>query len=214
MKKWIIVCAIILAVIAIAGGGAYFAYRQHLDNQIIEGAYPSIKNTSLRVSNAIKLMDSRHVTYKEAFEKIDADVAEIDKKLLDVQTASTASTEKWMTAIVGYLRSSQELLRAQSAMFRKQMLASSAVNWAERRFRAPVDSSNSFEQSYNLKARDEAMKDASNALAELRAAGQSVDVALTKLMQSRDTLSSFVPADTLIDTGLIDTARKAVKSTQ
>ena len=50
--------------------------------------------------------------FKELFEKLESDVAEIDKRILDVQTTATPKNKEITDPVLAYMNSSQELLRA------------------------------------------------------------------------------------------------------
>ena len=197
-------------VIALGVGGGYFAYQKHIDNQIIEGAYPAVKNTSLRVTNAMKLVEASNITYKELFERIEADIAEIDKRILDIQTASSPSTEKWMNSMAAYLRSAQELLRAEKSTFRKQMMVSSALDHQKRTFERLRNSSKPYEMKYLLEAASDARTDTEKKVVEARTAANDWVNRIDAFMQARDEIATFVPADSLVDSVVLANTRKVV----
>ena len=209
MKKWLILAAVCVAALVAPAG--YLVYSHLRDNKVIEGAYPSVKNTSLRVTNSLQLIESHNVTYKELFEKIDSEVAELDKRLLEVQSASTPSTEKWMHALADYIRASQEALRAEEGMARQKMMAHSAVEFADRQTERLYAERNPYGVKYLQSAAEEAVTDATNKLKEAKKAARAWDVALGKLAQARDIITPFVPADALVDPALIETYRKMAK---
>jgi hypothetical protein len=204
--------AALLIVILFATWGGYIGYRHHVDNQAIDAAVPAVKNTSLRVANALKLFTQpSNATYKELFDKADADVAELDKKHLDVQTAATPSTEKWMSAIGAYLVASQDVLRAEAGMYRKKLLAESAFEQSQQAARRYAQASSIYETRFLVASRDESLAEERKRVGEFQDATKTMNAALTKLSEARDSLTTFVPGDALIDPALLEEARKRVK---
>lgn len=88
----------------------------------------------MRVTNAIQYETEKdtNITYKELFEKLEADIAKIDERLLEVQTLSSLDTKSVTDPTVMYLKTSQEYLRALLSTYRKQLALQSARTLTEK----------------------------------------------------------------------------------
>jgi ABC-type transporter Mla subunit MlaD len=113
---------VVAIVVLILGGAGYIAYGKHKQTLFIESLTPHVKNASLRVVNSVRFdADGSNMTFKEIFEKLEADIAEIDKRLLDVQSLSSAATSSFTDPTIEYLRATQDYLRALLQKFRKKL---------------------------------------------------------------------------------------------
>ena len=93
IKKLAISILVVLILVA-----AYFAYIKYQDHKFIDLVVPHVKNTSLRLANVLRyetksgeMKTTANITYNELFEKIESDIIEVDKKILEIQTITTAS---------------------------------------------------------------------------------------------------------------------------
>src|SRR5438309_1632317 len=118
--------------IIVFGGAGYFVYDRYSERQLSESFRPAIKNASLRVFNALDLEAEGKITYKELFERIDEDVKEIEKKVLDIQAVATARNMAISRPVIEYLKRCQETLRAQSMMHRKVLAVDGSLEWSRR----------------------------------------------------------------------------------
>jgi len=117
MKRKIILVGLVMVALA----GVYFSVQWYKQSQLIKAITPHVKNVSLRTTNSLNydINDNTNITYKELLEKIDADISEADKRILEVQTLTTSLKQANTDIVISYLRGCQELLRAQSAKYRK-----------------------------------------------------------------------------------------------
>lgn len=192
MKRTVIIIFFIALIVL----GAFFGYRWHQQNTIIETLIPHIKNASLRTSNAINLetSESSKVTYKEWFEKLEADISDIDKRLLDVQTMSTPAIKTKNDTIVSYLKACQELLRTLLLKARKQLQMTSTFKWAE----------NSITQYYNRSSAEQAIKEFQKTQKEFEESKSDIITSAKKLGEARTQVASVVSKENLIDTAELD----------
>lgn len=200
----------ILALVFVLTGAGFFGYRTYNDRQLIQSAIPSIKNTALRVSNALNSMtdDKSGLTYKEMFDKVNADLAEIDKRLLDIQTSTTPSTKERLDEFAKYLKLAQEVLRAESNYFRKQLATENALEWARKAADRIVESSSRYELTYTSKAADDALSDARKKLVEMESAALVMNNALSAFEAFQHTIAPHVGTDTLVESQVLDRAEK------
>ena len=122
-KKLIIVLAAIVALVA--GYIGFLNYEQH---KFMESIIPLVKNVSLRLANAARYETEKDtgITYKELFEKLESDVSEIDKRILEIQTIASPNNKEVTDPVLGYLNGSQKLIRALSLKYRNQLALNSA----------------------------------------------------------------------------------------
>jgi cytochrome c len=199
-----IIAAVVLVVMVIAGYVGLNIYRDH---QYMEAVTPHIKNISLRVTNAALIeTETSKVTYKEVFERLDGDVAEVEKRILEVQTISTADTKGQADLIINYLKASQEFLRALVSKFRKQLAASSAIEWAKQRDDDFWNDSGY--SSYALKAASKARDERLKAIDEYQKAAYDVAETLARLGDARGKLALMAASDALVSDGVIDELKK------
>ena len=210
VKRVIVASAALITVVAVAVAG-YYAYGRYTDGKLIDAQVPAVKNTSLRLANTLNLANSGKVTYRELFDKIDKDASEIEQKRMDVQTAATPSTARWMSAIGAYLLASQEALRAESIFVRKQLTVTTAIGNITDAQRRYSQADNPYAVKTYRDAWDDAIRRAREDVTELHTAGSDFDAALRKLEEARQTITTFVPADALVDPGLIASSRQATQ---
>lgn len=197
MKRMVIVIACVVAVV-VAGG--YLGYRWHQQSQLVKAITPHVKNVSLRTSNALTFETGTEskITYKELFERLESHITEIDNKLLEVQTVSTPATKTRADVSISYVRGCQELLRAQLSKYRKQLILSSSIDWANKSMEL-YRGAGTYTFDYARKHSDEAIKDMKKAGQEYEEAESDLIKTIKKLVETRKNVSSFLPADILVD---------------
>lgn len=189
-----------LAVIAIALVAiAYISYGEYQKGKLTDALIPHVKNASLRVANSARYetdADTK-ITFKELFERLEADIAEIDKLLIEVQTISSPKTAPISDPVVAYLKTSQEYLRAMLQKSRKTLAFSNAIEWTEKSLEDLKEASG-YGFDFAKRSADQAMKELGKAEDEVRAAVPELRVATEKLKAARSTLVATFPADALI----------------
>ena len=90
MKKPIIITMIVVFISV----GGYFGFRQYEQHKFIESILPPVKNSSLHLMNVVRyeIDDGTNISFKELFDKLEANIAEIDKRIIEVQTIATPAT--------------------------------------------------------------------------------------------------------------------------
>ena len=93
-----------LTVLVFLGGLGYLARtlqaaKSHRVDQ------PTIKNTSLRLANGFiyETTDKSPITFKELFDKLEVDIGEIDKRILEVQTIAAPGQKSIADSTVEYM---------------------------------------------------------------------------------------------------------------
>jgi len=194
MKKYIAVAAAIILV-----GIAYLSYVQYEKSRLIDLITPHLKNISLRVANATRYETEAgtNITFKELFEKVEADIAEVDKRLIEIQTIASPKTAKLTDPVITYLKISQEYLRALLQKYRMTMKANSAMHWSDK---AIDDLRNSSGYGFDF-----AKRSAEKALEELKDAGKEYEdskvglrAATLKLKETRAAIATILPEESLI----------------
>lgn len=198
MKK--IIGIVLLLACALA---AYFGYVKYSEHKLIESLAPHIKNTSLRVANALAYEnDSANMTFIELFSKIESDIAEIDKRLLEVQTIASPANKAKTDAVIDYLKSGQGLLRSLLGIYQKELAIITGTKVGET-IRKAYENSNSYTVEYAKNAYEEAEENLRKAYAEKKEA-RTVFLASLKIMdKSRVKMSAFMPAEKLLDSTVL-----------
>ena len=204
MKK--VLTAVVVFAVAIAGYFGYSTYEQH---KFVESIRPHVKNVSLRLTNASRYEteDGTKITFKELFEKLESDIAEIDKRILDVQTIATPANKDATDPVTDYMKGNQELLRALLTKYRKQLAVSTASDWVDRSL-DELRSSNHYGFEYAKKATDKAIKELDKAIEESGKATADVVVTVTNLKDALARVTVVAPSDTLIDLTILDAIAK------
>jgi hypothetical protein len=197
----LLIAAGILAVVGIA----YIVYSNYQHAQFVAALVPHIKNSSLRVANSARFEaeGGSNITYKELFEKLQTDTAEIDKRLLEVQTLSSPATQTITDPTVAYLKASQEYLRALLSKYRKKLTLDSARDQFNDSVNGPLASS-SFGSDLDKRLSDQAQKKLQKAKEEYTDSRRDVLATATKLKESRDRVNALFPVDALVPAGPLD----------
>lgn len=207
MKKVLILIAVV-----VLGVGGYFGYEKVGSHKFVETLTPHVKNVSLRTTNAIgyETESDKQITFKELFEKLEADIQEIDKRLLEVQSVSTAKTAAVTDPTVSYLKTNQLFLRAMLQQYRKQLEFSSKMKWARKKV-DDLKSVDHYGYKYAQTAFKEALSEMNEAEKEYKEAQVELNEAVIKLKTAREPLATVFPGDALIDAKKLEEASKILK---
>jgi len=164
---------------------------------------PPIKNASLRLANVSRYetgADSK-VTWKELFERIESDVGEIEKGILEVQMITPPKKDATKEPAIEYLRGVQDLLRALNIKFRRSLALSSA---SEEMDKERLQGSGSLEHHVNLLEKEQ------KAEAELFSSVSGVASSVKALKGALARLAAVArfPSDVLIDPAILDAVGK------
>lgn len=200
MKK-IIAAAVIASVLGIGG---YFAYQQHLQTAFKESVIPHLKNASIRVTNSSALeVKPTNITFKEVFERLDADVTEIDKRLIEVQSLSSSKTAKLADPAIEYLRAAQEFSRALSMKDRKTLAVSNSMDSFKDAV-SDMGTASRYSYEYAIKRADKAKADVSKAMDDSASAVKGLVKSATQLKAARDIAAAHFPEDALVANKQLD----------
>ena len=189
--------ASILAVVLSVG--AYFGYQHYEAYQLIVAITPHVKNASIRVQNSTRFetdSDSK-ATFKEVFERLEADIAEIEKHLIEVQTLTNPKTVSIAEPSVNYLKDSQEYLRALLKKARSILKLSSASDRTTEAI-ADIRLSSKYELDYAKRRADKALEEMKEAEIEVRDSRQELAAAARKLLLSGEALQGALAKDALV----------------
>lgn len=207
MKRLIVIT--VVAVIAVAGYRGYTKYRRA---RFVESLVPHVKNASLRITNSARdaTEDDSKITFKELFEKLESNINEIDKRLLDVQTLSSSTTKKVTEPTVHYLNTSQVFCRSLLAMYRKRLAASIADDLVKKRLADQISAIGSSAFDYITRSANEAIEDSEKADKEYQASIPELLVAISKLKEARSSMREIFTVDALIPTEQLDAIAKKI----
>lgn len=195
-----------LTAFVILGGLGYIGLGRYKQQRFIESISPLIKNTSLRVANVAtyETNEESKITFKELFDKLELDIGEIDKRILEVQTIASPSQRTLTDSAVGYMRGSQGLLRALLAKYRKALALDSASERARSASHEMSTSSSSL-FSYRLDVWAKAVEDREKAAVELAGSTSDVVSSAKSLIDAVARLSAadVLPSDALIDPAIL-----------
>jgi hypothetical protein len=192
----LVIAAILVGVLAVA---SYFGYQRYERSQLISSITPHIKNASIRVQNSTRFeteSDSK-ATFKEVFERLEADIAEIEKHLIEVQTLTNPKTAAVAEPSVKYLKNCQEYLRALLQKFRRILKLSSASDRTTEAL-ADMRSSSGYSFDYAKRRADKAIEELKEAETEAKAAKPELAAAAKKLIESSAALQGTLAADALV----------------
>lgn len=193
--------AIVIAVILSVAG--YFGYAKYQESQFIQTLTPHVKNTSLRVGNSTRFeTEKTNITFKELFDRLEADIAEIDRRVLEIQSVSTPKTTV-AEPTIAYMKASQEYLRALLQKYRKHLAANNALDWSKNMKQNLLDS-NSYGLSFALQQLTKAVSDLEDATAAVTAAEKDVQETVGKLKDARAMVASIYSEDALVPTTQLD----------
>ncbi len=180
--------------------GGYFSFKKYDEYKFTESITPHIKNSSLRITNEIHLLLAKesHITYGEAFQKLETDIAEIDKKNLEIQSIANSSTKNRADPALAYLQGGQEILRAMLIVYRKRLAYQSAVETTDESIQDYKESTESYEWKYASKRADEAIADQKKAAKESTEADSSLLKSVKKMETLRTNAALVISEDALV----------------
>lgn len=201
-KWWSLIATLAVVLVAISG---YFGFTQYEQHKFVESIRPHVKNSSLRVMNATRYEtdDGSRITFKELFEKLESDIAEIDKRILEVQTIATPGNKEITEPVLEYLRGSQELLRSLLTKYRKRLAVSNASEWTNRAINE-LRTAGAYGAEHAIKASDKALKDYQKAIDEYTESTIDVLGATKNLKSAYVKVAAILPSDVLVDLVIID----------
>ena len=201
MKKFAWIAAVLAALLL-----SYAGYARYQHDQFVKAIVPHVKSVSVRVANSARyeMSDDSAITYRELFEKLEADIEEIDQQLVTVQTMTTADHRNSIEPVVDYLESSQEFLRALLSKYRKQLAFSSATDWMISQLE-DLNSATYYSYDFERKSYLEAVADANKASDEYKASIPELGQATARLKRSIERVGKIVPRDALLDTSMVET---------
>jgi hypothetical protein len=200
MKKPVIVAVLVCAIAA----GA-FAWKKYSDSAaFFNSLAPHLKNASIRVTNSIQLdTEPSQITFKELFDKLDGDIVEIDKHIIEVQSLTTSDTASVTEPLVSYLKQCQELSRSLAMKYRKQLAYDRARESSSEALQ-DMRTSNQYSYEFASKQVDRAVDAMKKAATEQSEASKDIVSAANKLKSLRKQASTNFPPDALVSEGKLD----------
>lgn len=192
----LIIAIILVAVLSVGG---YFGYQRYERSQLISAITPHVKNASIRIQNSTRFEiepDSK-ATFKEVFERLEADIAEIEKHLIEVQTLTNPKTATIAEPSIAYLKTGQEYLRAMLQKSRRILKFSSASDLTTEAI-ADMRSSSGYGFEYASRRADKAIAELKEAEAEVVSAKPELAAAAKKLIESSAALQGTLAEDALV----------------
>lgn len=182
----------------------YFAYKKYEQYKLVSSLSPQVKNTSLRLSMALSYeIENTQITYKELFDKLDSDIIEIDKKILDVKTLMTSRNSEKTEPILIYIKECQELIRAIASKYRKEFASSSSHDLAENQFN-DLKTADKYSIEYAERNFKKANADFTKARDEYITSISDLLLTLVKFKNILDRVNIIMSKDDLIDVASID----------
>jgi len=203
-KRILAACVAAMALVVLAIGG-YLGYAQYQRKVYIEAIKPHVKQASLRTGNTLDLLvgGGKGVTYRELFERIDTDVAEIEKRVLEIQSISTAKMSEISDTALAYVRACQELLRTSNLLSRRRMAFMTAYEMENEALKNRYDS-NPYVREMNERLASQAKQRADKASVEMEVAEADWIADAKKLKDLRAKAVEALPADSLVDVAYLD----------
>lgn len=185
---------------------------QSNQRKFVELISPRIKNASLRLANVSRYEtgDDSKVTWKELFERIESDVGEIEKGILEVQMISPPKKDATKEPAIEYLRGVQDLLRALNMKFRRSLALSAA---SEEMHKERLQASGSSAEA-RLERYVDVLEKQQKAAAELFSSVSGVASSVKALKGALARLAAVArfPSDVLIDPAILEAIAKKNKS--
>jgi hypothetical protein len=205
MKK--VVLCIVGVIVVVAVG--FFGYRYYKISSTLGAIAPLVTNVSLRVSNDVRYEydESSNITYEELSKKNENDLAEIDNKIIDIQSLPTTFCKDKVSTAVIYVQSCQELLRALLNKHRRELDVKVAVKGRKESF---LQSLKDMFGKYSDRRADKDLEDQKEKKQELRDSIQEVLSVIGKLERDRKEAIKILPAKTLIDASVLDKLNKKI----
>lgn len=206
MKK--VFAGVTLFIVVVVG---YFGYQAYTRSAFLATLSPHVKNTSIRLNNAIRIeLEPSHVTFKEMFDRLDADIVEVDKHIVEVQSITTERTSALASPSIAYMQAAQEFSRAQLTKFRKMLAFNSAVSRSEDAITG-LRTASGYGIDYARKESDRAVEELTKSGEELRASVSGLRSSAEKLKGALVHVSDQFPSDALIPPAKLDAVIQANK---
>lgn len=190
---------ILIAAIFLSFSG-YFAYNKFKTNEFVNATLPAIKNSSLRVTNLIdnEIGGKSKITYKELLAKLEDDISEIDKRILEIQTITNKQNREISLPAVEYVKSCQVLARSLLNHYRKLLAMRSALDWTKNKMERYKDAIGSYSSEYEKKALEQAIGNMNTAQTELNNSVPELLESAKALSTSREVVAKLFDNDALI----------------
>ena len=183
-------------------GLAFVGYRYYHIRTVRGAIEPLVQNITLRTGNDLNYaIDFQKITYKELFDKFDKDKAEIDSKIIDLQTIESRFSGNEIVVSLKYARSCEALLRSLESKFYKDMEMNSAVEWNQKA-RDAYESSNYFGRYYAKKSYDEAVANFEKKSGEYDGSVDDFAKAIKDTELARSEVSAYLSDRFLLDPGI------------
>lgn len=197
-----------LAVVAVIIGG-YIGFVKYEEYKFIEFANPHVKNTSLRLASSLRNETGAETTisFNELFTNYEADIAEIEKGILEVQMMATSGNQDKADPVLAYLTCSRELLRTLLSKNRKILAARNAgdlLGATEERLKE----SNYYNRDDAMRAYQEAKSGFAVAQRENQLSHPDIVLAIANLKRAYNKVLGILPANVLIDPSIIEAVAK------
>jgi hypothetical protein len=152
------------------------------------------------VTNEIgyELDTNSKITFKELFSKLEEDIAEMDKRNLEIQTATNERNRDVSAPAVEYVKASQVLARSILDYNRKLLARDGASNWVDRKLEAYKAAVGSYSSEYERKATDKAIEDLKKANTEFLDTIPGILESAKALKASREAVAKIFPNDSLV----------------
>jgi len=196
---------VLLAILVIGvATAAWFGYAQYERVRLVEQVLPHVKNSSLRAENASRTVtDTKtQMTYKELFDRLEADIAEVEKRVLEVQTIATDGTRPITNPSIAYLIATQEYLRALMQNSRKTLGVESAIERATKDLES-YKTASGYSASYAKERLDASLADSEKSLKDLKESAVALHKSAKELQTARANVQTLFPEDALIATSQI-----------
>jgi len=159
------------AAVAVVAIGGVFGFQHYKKGAAIEAVTPMVKSVSLRVGNMIAANTDPNsaMTFKEMFDKLEADIREVDNQILAVQTIETDGNMEITRPAIEYMKAGQDLLRQALNLSRKQLAKKTAEKWADSQVEE-ARTADGYSRDFAAKSARKAIKDWEKAMEEHKAA--------------------------------------------
>ena len=193
----------VLAIILMVAG--FLGYQKYENFKFIESLTPHVKNASLRVANSARYEseEGSKITYKEFFEKIESDIQEIDKRLIEIQSISSPKNSSTTDPTVAYLKASQEYLRALLQKYRRMLKLSNAMDWSRKQL-DELRSATSYAFDYAKKSSTKAIEELGEAEREYNESVPELAKTVAALKEARSKIVGVFSEDALIPIAQLD----------
>ena len=201
MKK-----VIALVIFVLMSFASYIGYQKFKSNEFIDTVTPHLKNTSLRVTNGIshELDVNSKITFKEIFNKLEEDIAEMEKRKLEIQTITNETNKDISSSAVEYIKASQAFTRSSLSYSRKLLAKRSASDWMDRKMEEYKAAAGSYSREYERKSATQAIDDFTKASLEFLDAAPEVLESAKALKTSREIVARTFQNDSLIPQDKLD----------